>query len=133
MENLIIFQNNSESCYIKPREPNFPSGLHLNYSSCPEQYDNSTKKLVLHCCLKLILSFLDNSSVGTLQHWLAYYSSSIFVLPAVFLNLLWSAVFSEQSKRYMSLKVFCKLPAELKPFQNTQNGASSSMDNCKSP
>ena len=37
-------------------------------------------------------------------------------------------------KRYMSLKVFCKLPAaELMIFQKTPNGASSSMDDYKSP
>ena len=97
MENLIVL-NETDTCYIKPRLPYFPNGRHFDFQSCPEFYDNSTKKLILHCCLKIIFNVLDNSSYRKTQEWLTYNSSSLLLLPSIFFNLLSLMVLSRFSK-----------------------------------
>ena len=97
MENRIVFNRTLNSCFIKPNV-NFPNGSYLEYDSCPDWY-NSSRKLVRHCCLKIILNKLeDDSNLKKIQDWLTYHSSSLLVAPAIIFNLLSFLVLSRFSK-----------------------------------
>ena len=96
MENLVI--SNGSTCYIKPRLPYFPNGSYLDFDSCPEHYNKSTKPLIEHCCLTIIYYALENTSYRQIQDWLTYNSSALLVLPAIFFNLLSFLVLSRFSK-----------------------------------
>ena len=88
MENNTIFNKTFNTCYIKPRLPNFPNGLHLDYNSCPESYNNLTKKLLIRCCLQIMVNILEESKYRKIQAWLTYNSSTLLIIPAIIFNSL---------------------------------------------
>nr|QVK45703.1 G protein-coupled receptor [Proales similis] len=79
--------NGSQACFVYPR-PQFPDGLYLTYDNCPEEYDNSTSKIVRYCCLNILFSSIQDSVYKRTQDWLRYHGSSALVAPAVLFNIL---------------------------------------------
>jgi hypothetical protein len=88
MENYTMFNKTTNMCFIKPRLPNFPNGLHLSYDSCPESINNNTKKMIARCCLEIILKVSEESKYIQVQTWLTHNSASLLVVPAIILNML---------------------------------------------
>ena len=103
MDNFTINTNNlehfidSSKCYEEVRLKN-ASDTNLNYYTCPEYYDNSTERVIIFCCINFIINQIENSLVGKLQYCLAYYSSSILVLPAIIFNIFSLFILSRFSK-----------------------------------
>ena len=71
--------------------------------SCNEESDATTNKNVnLMCCFEIWLNEIKALPISKIQNWLAYYSSSYLVLPAIFFNLLSLLVLSNYFKRNRS-------------------------------
>ena len=77
--------NTQGSCYINSGILN---GTRLDFASCPENYNNLTETIILQCCVEIILRKSDSTIYGKFINWLAYYSSSFLLLPAIIFNLL---------------------------------------------
>jgi hypothetical protein len=77
----------NDTCYILPRAK-IPNGLILNYETCPENFDNTTLKLVKYCCFFIIYGITQKSNYIKVQNFLRDYSSSLLVIPSVLFNIL---------------------------------------------
>ena len=82
-----IFDALNDTCYILPRAK-IPNGLILNYQTCPENFDNTTLKLVKYCCFIIIYGITQKSNYKNAQDFLRDYSSSLLVIPSVLFNIL---------------------------------------------
>ena len=82
-----IFDALNDTCYILPRAK-IPNGLILNYETCPENFDNTTLKLVKYCCFFIIYGITQKSNYIKVQNFLRDYSSSLLVIPSVLFNIL---------------------------------------------
>ena len=82
-----IFDALNDTCYILPRSK-LPNGLILNYETCPENFDNTTLKLVKYCCFFIIYGITQKSNYIKVQNFLRDYSSSLLVIPSVLFNIL---------------------------------------------
>ena len=87
MNKPYLFYALNDSCYILPRAK-IPNGLILNYETCPENFDNTTLKLVKYCCFIIIYGITQKSNYKNAQDFLRDYSSSLLVIPSVLFNIL---------------------------------------------
>ena len=87
MNKPYIFYALNDTCYILPRAK-IPNGLILNYETCPENFDNTTLKLVKYCCFFIIYGITQKSNYIKVQNFLRDYSSSLLVIPSVLFNIL---------------------------------------------
>ncbi len=87
MNKPYLFYALNDSCYILPRAK-IPNGLILNYQTCPENFDNTTLKLVKYCCFIIIYGITQKSNYKNAQDFLRDYSSSLLVIPSVLFNIL---------------------------------------------
>jgi hypothetical protein len=85
-------------CFGKMKLTSFSNSSNFDYKSCPDRYTNSTERIIIYCCIEIIIKEIENSVAGKLQHWLAYYSSSILFLPAIFFNLFTLLILSRFSR-----------------------------------
>ena len=86
------YNDTLNACFIYPNL-NFPNGLYLNYTLCPEEY-SSSRKLVGACCLQIV------GKIGQkgLYNWLIYYASSSILIPAILFNIISFIVLCRYSK-----------------------------------
>ena len=102
-----IFDALNDTCYILPRAK-LPNGLILNYETCPENFDNTTLKLVKYCCFFIIYGITQKLNMDKKDVIAFFQEMRIFFMTNIQTGLNNNAIEAKESAKSGSSKTIEK-------------------------